>query len=181
MPQPTWSGQVSPSSCISFNSSLSLHTLASLTLFLAQRPHQAHFRLGPLHLSPPPSPCHLQMTSCLWSFSSNVTTSEESFMITQDSHRLMTYVIISYFLYHIYHDLKLSCCTFHNLFLLIFYSLSITNGGSTPWKQKFYLSYQPLYSQFLGQYLAHSRFLINICGLNLRINEFNNTTSVHLI
>ena len=43
------------------------------------------------------------------------------------------------FLYHTYHDLKLSY-VFNNLFLLIFYSLLTNTGMSISWQQKLYLS-----------------------------------------
>lgn len=48
------------------------------------------------------------------SFGLNVTTSEDSVMITQDSQLLMTYHPI-YFLYCTYHDLKLFCHVFNNI------------------------------------------------------------------
>lgn len=81
------------------------------------------------------------------------------------------------FLYHTYHDLKLSY-VFNNLFLLIFYSLFTNTGMPIPWQQKLYLS---LFFQHLEYNLANSRYLIKNCRMDLNINELKNTTSVHLV
>lgn len=164
---------------ISFHSSL-----PHQTLFPPQRPHQTHFCFRPLHLfihqppfTPPP---YCQLTSFL-SLGSQLQCHHprevfhDYLSLTAPHDFLSRHPIL--FLYHTYHDLKLSY-VFNNLFLLIFYSLFTNTEIAIPWQQKLYLS---LFFQHLEYNLANSRYLIKNCRMHLSINELKNTTSVYLV
>lgn len=123
----------------------------------------------------PPLP-HPQLTSALSGLSSNVTIPGQSFTITQASHHLMTFyhIVLFYFPYHTYHDLKLSLITY---FLFLGHQQWNVNSMRADTLSFLLTSLFPT----LEQYLVHRTYLIHICRMNLRINVLMKTTSVCLI